>query len=102
MTDYRAALDALDVKAGRIHTLADCAVAYQKSIETPERLTDKDLVLIGFVHGDTGVSEARLRQMQATAMAEPQAPMATKSAERKAPAMTKAALEALGGDSSQG
>jgi hypothetical protein len=63
---------------------------------------NKDLVLIGFVHGDTGVSEARLRQMQATAMAEPQAPMATKSAERKAPAMTKAALEALGGDSSQG
>jgi hypothetical protein len=95
-TDYRAELERLDEKAGKIHTLADCGVAYRKSINTPELLDDRDLTLIGFIHGDTGVSEARMRQMKsAAAIADVQAPMVIKSAETKAPAMTKAALETL-------
>jgi hypothetical protein len=95
MTDFRADLERLDAKAGKIHTRSDCSVAYRKSIDTPELLDDRDLTLIGFVHGDKGVSEARMRQMKsAAAIAEAQAPMPIKSAETKAPAMTKTALEA--------
>jgi hypothetical protein len=94
--DYRAALAALDAKAGRIHTLADCRAAYAKSIERPEELDDRDLILIGFVHGEKAVSAARVRQVQsAAAIAEAQLPMATKSAETQPPVMTEIELHAL-------
>jgi hypothetical protein len=78
MTDYRAELERLDEQWGRVHTLADCSVAYKKSTNTPELLDDRDLTLIGFVHGDTGVTDARLRQMKSrNAIAEAHAPMST-------------------------
>jgi hypothetical protein len=95
-SDYRAALERLDEQMGRVHTLADCSASVKESIDTPETLDDRDLILIGFLHGDRGVSEARMRQMKsAAAIAEAQAPRAIKSAETKAPTMTKAQLEAL-------
>jgi hypothetical protein len=82
--------------------LADCSAAHRKSIEEPELIDDRDLVLIGFVHGEKAVSEARLRQMKSTAaIAEAHAPISagipaeTTSAETQAPAMTKPAFEAL-------
>jgi hypothetical protein len=103
MTDYRAALDRFDAQWGRVHTLADCAVSHRKSLDTPERLDERDLTLIGFIHGDKGVSEARIRQMKSTAaIADAQAPMAMKRAETKPPALTKAALEMLAEGFAQG
>ena len=106
MTDYRAALERLDAKAGKIHTLADCNVAYLKSINTPEILDERDLTLIGFVHGEKGVSEARQRQMASFAAnaeaqaqltkAAPSAPVVTKSVNPEPPKTLAEFVERFG------
>jgi hypothetical protein len=51
----------------RSWSMANCAVAFQKSVTTPERLDDRAFVLIGFLHGEKGVSEARGRQRTSAA-----------------------------------
>jgi hypothetical protein len=51
----------------RSWSMANCAVAFQKSVTTPERLDDRAFVLIGFLHGEKGVSEARGRQKTSAA-----------------------------------
>jgi hypothetical protein len=43
--DFRAALERLDEKLGRVHTQADCAVAYRKSINTPELVAAERLTI---------------------------------------------------------
>jgi hypothetical protein len=64
--DYRARLEALDVKRQRVHTQADLALVSRKA---PGELNEDDLTQIGFWCGERAVTEARARREQALAPA---------------------------------
>lgn len=77
MTDYKAALEALDMKAGRVHTVDDWRRVGEKSQRAPETLTDGDITILGFFDGGQSAASARARRAKALAPPSPQPPAET-------------------------
>lgn len=67
MTTYTAALEALDVKRGHVHTVADWHRISAKALHSPEAITEDDLVIIGHFEGDAKVAQLRERRRLALA-----------------------------------
>ena len=49
---FAAHMDALDEKAGRVHTVADWRRVEERSRFTPAALTDGDLVILAYFEGE--------------------------------------------------
>jgi hypothetical protein len=64
MMDYRAAIESLDERTGHVHTLVDVTHIGKKA---PELVSDNDLIVIGFFHGEKHANEARARRDAALA-----------------------------------
>lgn len=58
-------LEELDRKVGRIHTIDDWRRVGEKSVQTPEELTDDDVVILAAFGGPERAAEARARQVKA-------------------------------------
>ena len=73
---YTAALEALDAKVGKVHTMDDWRRVGEKSVTAPAMLTDDDLTIIEGFSGEKAANEARARRTQA--LTPPQAPRSQK------------------------
>ena len=67
ISDPTAAIEALDRKVGRVQTLDDVHLACEKSQRAPEAVTDDDITLIRFFHGENAAARARERRAKALA-----------------------------------
>jgi hypothetical protein len=84
--DPRQALEALDQKAFRIHTRADATAVYEKLLRDPRAITEDDLVVIRFFHGDQEAD--KYAALRAKAIAGP-TPADPAPPTRKAPSLRK-------------
>jgi Carbohydrate-binding module family 5/12 len=82
----QAALEALDQKAGRVHTRADMQRIYEKSLTTPAAIMEDDLVIVRFFHGEKEAD--KYAALRAKAIAGPPAAPAP-TATTKAPSLRK-------------
>jgi hypothetical protein len=82
--DYHAAIEALDKKACRVHTVDDWRRVGEKSHHAPGTLTDDDITIIGFFDGEKSAANARARRAQA--LTPPAPPIATPSSVKASPA----------------
>src|SRR5688572_2050752 len=76
MTVTTKALEALDAKAGRVHTFDDYRRVGNKAFETPDALTNDDITIIEAFGGPERAAAARARQVTAL---NPPAAVVTKS-----------------------
>src|SRR5205085_8002916 len=74
---YTAALEALDVKRGHVHTVADWRLVGEKAQRAPAELTEDDLVVLEGFGGPSCATAARARRD--AALAPPDPPPATPS-----------------------
>jgi hypothetical protein len=84
----KAQLEALDQKAGRVHTMDDWRRVGELSQRTPEALTDDDLVILAYFAGEKDAARALARRTQARTPPTP-AP-ATKAIETAPPSPPRA------------
>ena len=73
----QAALEALDQKARRVHTLQDTRRVCEKSQTSPAALTDDDLTIIRYFHGEAAAD--KYATLRAKALAGPPVPPAPRT-----------------------
>jgi hypothetical protein len=72
--DYQSAIEALDRKVCRVHTLDDWRRVGEKSQRAPATLTDDDIVILGYFDGEQSAATARARRAKALAPPVPVTP----------------------------